>query len=234
MASIIENDPTKAVNKALNSEFRLSMTSTETLSVLAEKVDDSEIQLYLKDLSSTVEKINDLKAKVQKDMTRTPAEKIRLLDTKSKPLLKSVQDSIDKVAKVALKKLQDTQKQLFTSNTALNATDMSMLPMVAKALSEDSSNISIDTVTENEGKLLVHVMKSYPSIVNREQFDPDKDMSYILNGLNERFTPEAHTATQAYRAMHDEMTNLVKSAKTAQESILPSNLLEQINKGRVA
>ncbi len=228
-------DPIKiAVKKALGTDYQVSMTQTETLAIEIERTGSKELSLQFKEISSAVGAVQELQSKIRGDMTRNDTEKLQLLNKKAKSRLEHIDKSVNHIATVAMRTMQEAKEKLFTSNIGLNAVEQSMLPQIAQMLSKDEASLAIGTATESEAKLLLHMLENFPSMVNEKQFNPSEELQGIKQDFNSRFSPEPLGIVMSNYEVTKAVKDLIPALSKAKSSSLPSELLASLTSTRVA
>jgi len=220
-------------NEALQAEYGLSMTNTETVAVLAERLEDSKAKSLMEDIQAATESVNELRERISKDMTRNSIEKLHVFEQKSKSIVETTHTKLDELARHVMQQHKQAVDSLFTVKALLTPLEQSMLPKVADLLSQDESELSVNNVTQSEAKLLLTVLENYPSVVNPKQYTRE-DIVGVKKDLNARFTPEAYGKFMVTSELNKTIGNLVDEALQAKRKVLPSEILEQIKKTRVA
>jgi len=230
----IVKDPIKeAVAKTIGADYKVSLTQTETLSVLAEKTGSKESVIQVKQFLGAITDIQELHDRVKKDQTRNNSEKLSLFSSKSKQGFTNLDKSVNAIAQTAMSDLTDAQSKLFSHNIGLDAIDNALLPQMATMLSSTESELSINMMTESEGRTFLNIATRYPSLVNAKQFTREALLE-ARNDLNLKFSEEAYNTVRINHEIHKTITGLVSELSKAKQEVLPSDLLANLSSTRVA
>jgi len=223
--TVIKDSIAEQSKKALQSEIRLPLTQSETLKLLGT---EEEVRM-IEQFEETVSKLDTLRMRVAEDRTRSAVERLYLFNQKSKPYIDNIRTTGNKLREYYINSQSSYESQKFSNNTELTQLDVAVLPQFVSVVSDDENTLSVGSLTEAEGRLMVSLMKSYPSVVS-----DNYDATSVSEELDRRFTPTAYAQSKVYAEALTNFDALSQSLVNSISNAMPQQLIETLKSKRVA
>ena len=219
------------IEEALDTDFGLPVTMTETLAVMQERIGDGNelgqaVKASLTTLRNGQDAVNGLREAVKRDRTLTPAAKMVRLRERTAKTISAMSGAIDTMARAAVKAEHEAREKLFTNSQVPDEIDRAVLEADFTRLAR-----TLPTETESEARITAAIIRRYPSALP-ENVSPDHREN-ILSGIDAKYTPDAANTVEAASYIAKRVTELVAPFVQAREAVLPSDVLEEIDKRRV-